>query len=625
MRYIGGKRLMIDNILNVINDNTKDVKTIMDPFCGSGIVTSTFKQNGYKTISNDLMYFPYVIQRGTTCLNKKPKFLRLGIKNPIEYLNNLKIEDTNINLKDCFIYQNYTPHENCNRMYFQNENALKIDIIRITIEDWKNKNIISEDEFFYLLASLLNAVPFVSNITGVYGAYLKHWDNRTYNVLKLEEPKIISSKYKHISMNNDANNIVHKYKVDLVYLDTPYNERQYLPNYHILETIAKYDEPNIKGITGMRDYSSQKSEYCKKNKVYDAYFDLLSKIDAKYVLISYNNEGLLSTNEMTELLKRFAKDGTFKLYEYDYKRYKSKNPNNNDGLKEQLYFFELKIKKDFIKSPMNYIGGKYKLLPQIYRLFPSNINNFIDLFCGGLDVSININAHHIYANDINNIMIDMYKAMQKLEIDELLKYIDDTIDKYELSYTNENGYIEFRKQYNKNHEPLDLFILICFSFNHQIRFNNNLEYNNPFGRDRSSFNKNMRNNLIQFHEKIKDIKFSSFNFKDMKIDDLTENDFVYLDPAYLITCGSYNDGKRGFEGWSEKDEIELLSLLDKLNEKHVRFALSNVFKHKGLENKELIQWSNKYKVHYLNMNYNNSNYQSKNKNNETIEVLITNY
>ena len=163
MRYIGGKRLMIDNIMEAIKENTVDVKTVMDQFCGSGAVTSAFKKNGYKTISNDLIYFSYVLQRGTVCINKKSKFLNLNIQNPIEYLNNLKLEDTDIKIEDCFIYNNYSPNDNCERMYFQNENAIKIDIIRTTIENWKKDNLINEDEYFYFLASLLNAVPYVSN------------------------------------------------------------------------------------------------------------------------------------------------------------------------------------------------------------------------------------------------------------------------------------------------------------------------------------------------------------------------------------------------------------------------------------------------------------------------------
>lgn len=340
MRYIGGKSLMINNINEVINKNTVDVNTIADIFSGSGVVATNFKNQNYSVITNDILYFSYVLNRGTICLNKTPKFLNLNIKNPISYLNNLSITDTIFSLEDCFIYKNYSPNISCQRMYFQNFNAIKIDIIRLTIEQWKMENKITDDEYFYLLASLINAVPFVSNITGVYGAYLKHWDTRTYNRLILNPPQIIPSTKKHIAFNSDATQLSKIIKVDLAYLDPPYNNRQYLPNYHILETIAKYDNPVLHGITGIRDYTKQKSAFCQKAKVVEAFKNLLLNLNAKYILISYNNEGLLSTEELSNIICSYGIKNTFHLYEYDYRRYKSKSKNkqNTPPLKEQLYF-----------------------------------------------------------------------------------------------------------------------------------------------------------------------------------------------------------------------------------------------------------------------------------------------
>lgn len=340
MRYIGGKALMLDNIKKVIDENTKEVKIVTDLFSGSGTVATFFKKNGNKVISNDTLYFSYVLNAGTICLNKEPEFKKLRIKEPISYLNNLSIETSKINIEDCFIYNNYSPNEKCERMYFQNENAKKIDIIRITIENWAREGLINNDEYFYLLASLISAVPYISNIAGVYGAYLKNWDIRTYNKLTLKKPELIKSKKKHLAYNSDSNNLIKSIKSDLIYIDPPYNGRQYLPNYHVLETIARYDSPEIKGVTGMRDYALVKSDYCQKSKVKNAFDDLIKNIKSKYVLISYNTEGLLSTEELSEVLKKYAKKDTFKLYEYNYRRYKNKIPNNTTGLKEQLYFFE---------------------------------------------------------------------------------------------------------------------------------------------------------------------------------------------------------------------------------------------------------------------------------------------
>jgi adenine-specific DNA-methyltransferase len=337
MRYIGGKSLILDKILQTIEENTTDVKKIIDAFSGSGICATTFKEKGFSTISNDFLYFSYVLNRGTIDLNLEPSFLGLGF-DPIEYLNNLTLEQAEIDLKDCFIYQNYSLHDDCQRMYFQEKNAIKIDIIRITIENWKTNNKITEDEYFYLLSCLINAVPYVSNITGVYGAYLKAWDIRTYNDLVLKKPSIIGGS-PCTSYNLKINDLLEIEEADLLYADPPYNSRQYLPNYHVLETIAKYDNPSIKGVTGMRDYSNQKSDFCIKAKVSTAFEELISKAKVRYVLISYNNESLLSTEELSNICKKYAKENTFKLIEFNYRRYKSHDVADK-AVCEQLYFFE---------------------------------------------------------------------------------------------------------------------------------------------------------------------------------------------------------------------------------------------------------------------------------------------
>lgn len=340
MRYIGGKRLLLDDIQRVIEVNTNSVSKVIDVFSGSGAVSKRFKEQGYSVVSNDFLYFSYVLNRGTIDLNYVPTFKNLGIVNPIEYLNNLRIEDTDICLENCFIYKNYSPNDDCARMYFQNKNAIKIDIIRITIETWHKNKKINDDEYFYLLSSLIEAVPYVSNITGVYGAYLKEWDIRTYNDLKLKNPKIIFSEKESESFNLNCNDLLNSVSADLLYADPPYNSRQYLPNYHVLETIAKYDYPLISGVTGMRKYDNQKSEFCQKSKVRYAFEELIKKAKVKYIIISYNNESLLSTAELVNICKKYAKKDTFKLIEIDYRRYKSKIPNNKEGLKEQIYFFE---------------------------------------------------------------------------------------------------------------------------------------------------------------------------------------------------------------------------------------------------------------------------------------------
>lgn len=287
-------------------------------------------------------------------------------------------------------------------------------------------------------------------------------------------------------------------------------------------------------------------------------------------------------------------------------------------------------KKDFTKSPLNYIGGKYKLLNQIISLFPKDINYFVDLFTGGANVGINIPAQKVILNDNLIYLIDLYRSLQNNTKQFILQHIHNRIEEYNLSLTNEEGYKSLRVFYNKEKNPLDLFVLIAYSFNHQIRFNNNHEFNNPFGKERSCFNSSMEKNLSSFIDKIQNVNIEFFSeaFNELDLSFLCETDFVYCDPPYLITNGTYNDGKRGFTGWSEKEEQLLHQILDNLHKKGIRFALSNVIEHKGKKNELLLKWldMNNYFINNISSNYSNSNYQTKIENNQiTKEVLITNY
>jgi len=338
MRYIGGKTLLLENIYDVIRNNTKNVKSVTDIFSGSGVVSDFFKKQGLEVISNDLLFFSYAIIRGTTAINSVPDFKNLGILDPISYLNNLNTDNIDFDNKKYFIYNNYSPNDNCDRMYFQNKNAIKIDVIRLQIEDWKRDGKISEDEYYYLLAALLQAVPYVANIAGTFGAYLKHWDKRTYNDIELKKPNIINNGICKCFCGDYSG--VLSVESDLLYADPPYNSREYLPNYHVLETIARYDSPVLKGVTGLRDYKEQKSVFCKKATVHEAFVKLLKENHSRYVLISYNNEGILSTDEIIDICKNYGKPETFKLFEYNYRRYKSHDSGVEKELKEQLYFVE---------------------------------------------------------------------------------------------------------------------------------------------------------------------------------------------------------------------------------------------------------------------------------------------
>jgi DNA adenine methylase len=229
---------------------------------------------------------------------------------------------------------------------------------------------------------------------------------------------------------------------------------------------------------------------------------------------------------------------------------------------------------DYIKSPLNYIGGKYKLLKDILPCFPDNIGTFVDMFAGGFNVGINVDADKIICNDHIDYLIEIYQFLSASQIERLISDINKCIAEFGLDGTNQEGYLSLRKAYNAQKDPLKLFVLTCFSFNHQIRFNNKHEFNTPFGKNRSAYNKSIESNLIDFMKalKQKDIIFLNRDFESMDLSSLTQGDFVYCDPPYLISIGSYNDGKRGYKDWSAAEDKALLEILDSLHERGIHFA-----------------------------------------------------
>ena len=282
-------------------------------------------------------------------------------------------------------------------------------------------------------------------------------------------------------------------------------------------------------------------------------------------------------------------------------------------------------KEELIKSPLNYTGGKYKLLPQILPYFPNDINTFVDLFAGGCNVGINIKANKVICNDINKVVIDLMHDWNRLNSEQALKILEQTINKYNLSKTNEEGFKNIRQDYNDGNKSWNMFYaMLTNAFNYQIRFSKQGNYNMPFGRNRSSFNPTLKKNFIKYIDKLNNINISFTNedFRDLKMDSLNNNDFVYCDPPYLISCASYNEQ----DGWNKDCEKDLLNLLDNLNNKGIKFALSNVLENKGKSNDILKDWCKKYNTIHLNNTYGNCNYHAKDKSsNTTDEVLIINY
>lgn len=290
-------------------------------------------------------------------------------------------------------------------------------------------------------------------------------------------------------------------------------------------------------------------------------------------------------------------------------------------------------KEKYIKSPLNYVGGKYKLLSQILPLFPNDIHTFVDLFGGGFNVGVNVEAEHIVYNDICSQVVDLLKNFYENEYENIHEKIIETIVQYELSRSDINGYeiygcnsnnglsgynkwkyINLRKDYNAQPDWIKFYTLVSYSFSNQIRFNSKSQFNMPCGK--RDYNLSLQGKLKLFVQELhkKKIQFYNIDFGkyNFKIDD-----FVYCDPPYFNSVATYNEQC----GWNEEHENLLLNILDELNKKGIRFALSNNLKY---DNQLLDKWKNKYNVYYLSGNYSNCNYQKKDKSKD-IEVLITNY
>lgn len=362
MRFIGNKTKLVDYIkqaldrADFIKDHSKTVPIrFYDFFAGTGSVGKKFKADGFFVESSDIMYFSYVLQKAYIEHTGEPKFEKLmsslGDKAAPTSLLSTPYEKVVGFLNDLdgvkgFIYFNYTEEgtKESNseqiRKFFIGDNGQKIDQIRQTIETWKKQDLINDHEYFVLVATLIESVPFFANISGVYAAFLKQYDPRSIKPLKLKTMHFSEKGIDGKSYCGDSMQRLSDIDTDILYLDPPYNARQYAPNYHLLETIAHYDNPTIKGVAGIRDYIAQKSEFCNSKTAIIALDQIAKNAKYRILALSYNSEGIMDTDEIIETLEKYGK---VTLNELDYRRFKSNS--NGDAkhkthIQEQLFVLE---------------------------------------------------------------------------------------------------------------------------------------------------------------------------------------------------------------------------------------------------------------------------------------------
>ena len=342
MKYIGNKTRLLDFIGDsMVEAGLPSQGTFIDIFGGTGSVGNYFKGKGYRIISNDIMTYSYVAQRVFIGLNHIPDFNGVsnsGIFGAFQILNNPMLK------KEGFAFNSYAPSGHDGRQYFSNENAQRIDAVRDLIEEWQQKGLLSEDEYYLLVYCLIDAADFVANISGTYGAYLKIWRSMALKPLTLKCPEVYNNGLDNLVYQEDANKLIRRIQGDILYLDPPYNERQYAPNFHVLESLTIWDKPQLKGVSGQREYSDKKSLYCQRGHASTALRDLVEHADVKYIVMSYNNEGIIKRDSLLEILSGV---GDVREYQQNYRRFRTESNNEHrhykdcdDKVVEHLYIVE---------------------------------------------------------------------------------------------------------------------------------------------------------------------------------------------------------------------------------------------------------------------------------------------
>lgn len=635
-RYLGNKYKLLEFIRNVVSEECTNINTVADIFAGTGAVASAFSDK--KIITNDIMYSNYICH---VAWFSSESYSKEKIIDIIMEYNHLSISDDN------YMSKNFA------NTYFDLDDCRKIGFIREDIEEKFKRGEINTRERALLITSLLYGMDKIANTCGHYDAYRQglEYDRHLELAVPVPEENLNGN---NVCYNTDTNQLAAEIEADLVYIDPPYNSRQYCDAYHLLENVARWEKPRVYGVAKKMDRSALKSDYCTK-KAAEAFEALVDSVHGKYILLSYNNMAEKGNNRSNakisdeDIIRILRKKGSVKIFEEDYKAFSTGKSNIREN-KERLFLCKCYGKtKDIIPSALNYTGGKYKLLPQILPFFPKDADKVVDLFCGGCNVGINVECNKVLFNDGNEYLIGMLKTFGGLEKEKIFHSIYQLIKKYRLSLVcekgyeyygcnssdglgsyNRNGFTRLRKDFNDKTEKDDmyyimLYLLIVYSFNNQLRFNKKGEYNLPVGK--RDFNKKMQNKLEQFMDRIKsgDYKFTNYDFRKIDPEEYTENSFFYADPPYLITCATYNEQA----GWTETDEKDLLHYLDGLTERNIRFALSNVLESKGKSNDILKAWigknSGRYRVIPLNYDYSNSNYHTKQRDTGAKEVLVVNY
>ena len=316
MRYYGGKQKLLGFIAQAAFENGLSAGgTVLDGFTGTSVVARHFKELGFEVTASDALYFSHCLAVSSIAFNKPPRFKNLKI-DPISFLNEMPA-------KNGFVTNNYTPVGG--RMYVTVDNGSRIDAIREQIHEWELSQEITTLEAEYLKGALIRAINLISNVSGTYAAYLKNWDSRALKPLRLEHFPSFDNERDNSVIHGDVVEAARTAEYDLAYFDPPYNARDYASNYFFLDVIAKgwFDqEPEVNGVTGMRNNSQLRSRFSSKRTASDALWELIDAANARLVILSYSDEGIIPTDEIALKLEQMGK---LKVYCRPHARYRAIN------------------------------------------------------------------------------------------------------------------------------------------------------------------------------------------------------------------------------------------------------------------------------------------------------------
>lgn len=635
-RYTGNKHKLMDWISKLIDENCPNCKSFFDVFAGTGCVSEYLFEKYDRFILNDFLYSNNIIYNAFF-LNEAYDFDKLI--NYKSYFNEINVKK----IKDNYVSDNY------GNKFFNYNDAKKIGYIREKIEkELKSKNI-NFKEYSILVTSLLYSFDKVANTCGHYDAYRKIKNIPELFEFDLVNPKKYDKKKLVEIYRKDSNILASEVKCDIAYIDPPYNSRQYSRFYHVMENITQWKKPELFGVA-MKPKEENMSEYCKVSAPV-AFNDLIQKLNTKYIVVSYNNtyesKSSSSQNKITleEIETILSNKGETLRFEKKYKAFTTGKTELNDH-KEFIFITKVKpnIKKEIsYRSPLFYVGDKYKLMPEIKKYMPEYINNYIEPFVGGGSSFLNVKAKKYFVNDIDSAIISIHKMLYENAknkdtfFENMFKKIkhyglscsynghlvpEELKQQYKKTYYakyNKESYLKLRNDFNHNKKDIEkLYLLLIYGFNHMTRFNTSGDFNLPVGN--VDFNSNVYNSLNYYFDYIKkiDIKYYNQDYKQF-LDNIEfkDNDYVLLDPPYLISQSEYN------KLWSEKDEVELYNYLDKLDKKGIKFGVTNLMYHKGQKNEILEKWSKKYNVFELTSNY--ISFNDNTIKNNSKEVFVTNY